>query len=128
MLYGYHIMEKHFPTERRKHERYTVKDNILLFNGSIFAEIVNISLAGVYCRFLTDILEQPKPIHSIDLINAPEKVVVNNIECKDLNWADYETSQLFNSTALRNCRLDFINLDEEKKEQLLQFMNRAMKT
>lgn len=116
-------MEYQFLTERRKHSRYIVKDNILLFNGSIFAEIVNISLGGVFCRFLTDVHEQLNPIHSIDLINAPDKIFVKNISCHDLNWADHDTRQLFNSTALRNCRLQFAQVDREKKNQLLQFMD-----
>lgn len=116
-------MEHPLLTERRRHSRYSVKDNILLFNGSIFAEIVNISLGGIYCRFLTDVQEQPIPIRFIDLINAPDKICVENINCNDLNWSDYDTRQLFHSTALRNCRLQFTQIGIEKKNQLLQFMN-----
>lgn len=110
-------------TDRRSHQRYEVKDNILLFNGSIFAEIVNISMGGVFCRFLTDIHEQPTPIERIDLINASEKIFLQQVTCKDLNWSDTETRQLFHSTALRNCRLKFKDLDVDTHAKLLHFVN-----
>lgn len=109
--------------ERRNHPRYEVKDNILLFNGSIFAEIVNISMGGIFCRFLTDIHEQPTPIEHIDLINASEKIFLQQVTCKDLNWSDAETRQLFHSTALRNCRLKFKDLNVDTRAKLLRFMN-----
>jgi c-di-GMP-binding flagellar brake protein YcgR len=109
--------------ERRNHPRYEVKDNILLFNGTIFAEIVNISMGGIFCRFLTDIHDQPTPIRRIDLINASEKIFLQEVTCKDLNWSDTETRQLFHSTALRNCRLKFNDMDAETKAKLLQFVN-----
>lgn len=116
-------MESELATERRDHPRYIVKDNILLFNGSIYAEIVNISMGGIFCRFLTDIHEQPGPIESIDLINAPAKIFLRKVKCKDLNWSESETRQLFSTTALRNCRLEFTNMDEMTREQLLNFLN-----
>jgi hypothetical protein len=114
--------------ERRSHPRYEVKDNILLFNGSIFAEIVNISMGGIFCRYLTDIHELPAPIERIDLINASEKIILQQVTCKDLNWSDAETRQLFHSTALRNCRLKFKDINTETRAKLLQFVNSVVTT
>lgn len=108
--------------ERRRHPRYTVKDNILLFNGTVFAEIVNISQGGLYCRFLTDLKEQSSPIMQVDLINAPDKLFVEHISCNDLNWFDMGTRKLFNTTVLRNCRLEFSSMDESMQNLLGRFI------
>lgn len=109
--------------ERRQHPRYNVKDNTLLFNGSIFAEIVNISMGGIFCRFLTDVNEQPSPIEQIDLINASDKIFLHHVDCRDLNWSDSETRRLFNTTALRNCRLKFDYSDNRTWKNLFRFVD-----
>ena len=39
--------------ERRKHPRYSVGDNVLVFSSDTFGQILNISRSGLAYRFLT---------------------------------------------------------------------------
>jgi hypothetical protein len=110
-------------TERRAYQRYHVKDRIMLYNGSTFAEIVNISKGGILCRFLLDTQGQLYPVRQIDLIDAPGKIFIQKISCHDLNWHETEIHRLFGTTALRNCRLQFIQLPIEKQTELEVFIN-----
>lgn len=47
------MIEKSSPTERRKHPRYTVGDNVLVFSPDTFGQILNISKSGIAYRYLT---------------------------------------------------------------------------
>lgn len=113
------------PNDRRTHPRYRVKNNVFLYNGTTFAEIVNISEGGAFCRFLMDTDNHPSPISLIELINTPEKVYIHSVPCKDLNCHGAETRLLSASTAIRDCRLQFIPLNNEQQEQLINFINSA---
>ncbi len=116
-------MMQESPPERRTHTRYNVRDKIMLYNGTTFAEVINISKGGILCRFLLDTLEQPKPIRVIDLIDAPGKVFIQKIPCSDLNWHEAKSRRLFGTTALRDCRLRFADLTDEKICQISEFID-----
>lgn len=86
----------------------------MLYNDTTFAEVVNISEGGIFCRFLLDMKNHPAPIRTIDLIDAPKKLFIQKISCIDLNWQDPELRPLFGTTALRDCRLQLSSLSPEK--------------
>ncbi len=112
--------------ERRAHERYHVKEKVMLYNGTTFAEVLNISTGGVLCRFLIDTKNPLYPVHTIDLIDAPKKLFIQNISCIDLNWQDTEPCTLFGSTALRDCRLQFSALSADKHSELSDFIQQVI--
>lgn len=114
--------------ERRAHERYHVKDKVMLYNGTTFAEVVNISEGGILCRFLMDTSNQFNPVHTIDLIDAPKKLFIQKISCIDLNWQDTEPRALFGTTALRDCRLQFSTLSPTKNSELHEFIQQVITT
>lgn len=113
-------------TERRKHRRYFVKDNILLYNEITFAEIIDISEGGVCCRFITEAKDQHLPCSIVDLLNAADKFHVRGLPCLDLNC--HELASTTGSpplTVVRECRLEFRNLTESQKQQLRTFIEFA---
>lgn len=110
------------PTERRSHKRYDVNEKVMLYNGTTFAEVNNISEGGVLCRFLIDSQDQLKPVSAIDLISAADKLFIQKIPCRDLNWHEAKSRKLFGSTSLRECRLKFKPLDDQKHKQLRDFI------
>lgn len=112
--------------ERRTHERYHVKAKVMLYNGTTFAEVLNISISGVLCRFLMDTKNPLYPVHTIDLIDAPKKLFSQKIPCIDLNWQDTEPRTLFGSTALRDCRLRFSALSAGKHTELSDFIQQVI--
>jgi hypothetical protein len=105
-----------------------VRDKIMLYNGTTFAEVVNISKGGILCRFLLDTNEQFKPVRVIDLIDAPEKVFIQQIPCNDLNWHEAKSHRLFGTTALRDCRLKFTGSTKERDRQLENFIKAVATT
>lgn len=113
-------------TERRAHPRYSVKNNILLYNEITFAEIVNISRGGACCRFIIDIKDQHTACTTVDLLNPADKFYVQRLTCRDLNChepAETCTSPL--STVIRDCRLQFLDLADCQKLQLDTFIELA---
>jgi hypothetical protein len=114
--------------EQRAHTRYKVREKIMLYNGTTFAEVVNISKGGILCRFLLDTEEELQPIRSVDLIDAPGKVFIQKIPCNDLNWHEAKFHRLFGTTALRDCRLKFTDITTEQESQLFDFIEAVRTT
>lgn len=123
-----HMVNESSATERRSHERYRVKEKVMLYNGTTFAEVVNISEGGLCCRFLLDTKNQLHPVHTIDLIDAPQKRFIQKISCIDLNWQDTAPHPLFGTTALRDCRLQFSALSPDKSSELHTFIQQVITT
>ncbi len=111
-----------FP-ERRAHYRFTVKNNILLYNEITFAEIINISKGGTWCRFIMESRDQHTTCTSIDLLNTAEKFYVQGLHCRDLSSPEPSTIESTPASAIiRDCRLQFVNLADTKKKQLDTFI------
>lgn len=109
--------------ERRYHPRYKVKGGTFLYNETTFAEIINISKGGVYCKFLTDFRDQINPINRIDLINSPDKACIQNIPCTDLNYHDPKSVQRLTLAAVRESRLQFKAMDSRGFEEFSVFID-----
>ncbi len=111
-----------FP-ERRAHYRFTVKNNILLYNEITFAEIINISKGGTWCRFIMESQEQHTACTSIDLLNTAEKFYVQGLPCRDLTCHEPSLIDITPASAIvRDCRLEFVGLADTKKKQLDTFI------
>lgn len=112
--------------DRRAHPRYSVKNNILLYNEFTFAEIVNISRGGACCRFIIDVKNQHTACTTVDLLNAADKFYVQRLACRDLNCHEpttFATSPI--SSVIRDCRLQFLDLADSQKTQLDAFIELA---
>lgn len=118
-------MEKTF-AERRAHPRYSVKNNILLYNEITFAEIINISKGGVCCRFIIESKEQHTACTTVDLFNTAEKFYIQQLSCRDLNCHELSAVDITPvSAVIRDCRLQFLDLDDIQKKLLESFIELA---
>ena len=109
--------------ERRFHPRYTVKNGTLLYNESIFAEIINISKGGICCKFLTDRREQLGPVNLVDLINTPARTCLQAIPCADLNFHDPASIVHLPMAPVRESRLQFAPKDTSQLTELHSFID-----
>lgn len=112
--------------ERRAHPRYKVKKNILLYNEITFAEIINISKGGVFCKFMVEAKDQHCACTSVDLLNTADRHYVQHLPCRDLTCHELGRCEPPTSTVIRDCRLQFLDLTTEKTEQLERFFSLAI--
>jgi len=106
--------------ERRHWPRYQVKPGILLFNESIFAEIINVSKGGVLCAYLVTYGEDCSPMRSISFIDTKRRSCFLAIPCADLNY--WEPGADMPMAILRKSRLKFIPMHETFEHDLQSFI------
>ena len=106
--------------ERRRWPRYRVKPGTLLFNSSIFAEIINISKGGVLCSYLSTHGEDCPPMRLINLIDTKTQTCLSAIPCVDLNHRGAGTDMPL--AVLRKSHLKFIPANGVFERDLQHFI------
>ena len=111
--------------EARRHPRYRAKEDILVYNETTFAEIIDISEAGLSCRYLVNLRDTERRVAAVDLLNGPERLHVRDIKCREVYCRDEIISLSFPSTVLRTCGITFADVDEEKNRQIKHFIHHS---
>lgn len=114
--------EQVFRKETRSHPRFQVRKDILMYNETTFAEIVDISEAGLSCRYLINLRDMEPEAISIDLLNGSDKLHVRNIHCKTIHCLNEIISPSFPSIILRTCGIKFAPLNEAKRKEIKNFI------
>ncbi len=103
--------------------RYEVKQNVLLFNQTSFAEIVDIDENGATCRAFTDFRAIETPQMFIELLNCDAGMHMKGISCRLVsNDKDVQSAlQGFGGT----CTLEFPDLSQQQREELEKFIRKS---
>ncbi len=110
-------------SQTQKAGKYEVKQNVLLFNKSNFAEIVDLHESGATCRALTDFSVEENLYMDIELLNCDVGMHVAGISCKLVFKENDPQAAL--SPFGRTCTLEFPSLSQKKKEELGRFIKKS---
>ncbi len=107
----------------QKDGRHAVKQNVLLFNQSNFAELIDIDEKGATCRALIDFQAFETPDMDIELLNCDAGMHVKGISCR-LVQNNQENKSSFKPVET-TCTLEFPELSQQKREELEKFIERS---
>ena len=101
-------------------DKYEVKQSVLLFSQTSFAEIVDIDINGVTCRTFTDFRTMDMGLMDIELLNCDAGIHLKGLTCRlvDNDKELATSSSYFGGT----CSLVFPDLSKEQKEKLVKFI------
>ena len=108
--------------ERRRHPRYSVERNALLYNQEHFAEILNISVGGLACRCLVESDIFGREINNVDLLDCNGGKNVQGLKCRRVRHGDAIAERGNDRYLTREHFFEFVDLGEDKTEELLQFI------
>ncbi len=115
-------MSRNNSMERRKHKRYCVDENILVFNSSTFGQIINICKGGLAFRYLADKNDPPLNSFELGLINSNNAFLLDNIHCRAITVTDSPPVHPSSSTIIRRTGVCFTNLTIEQQKLLDHFL------
>ncbi|MCB2181181.1 MAG: PilZ domain-containing protein [Desulfobulbaceae bacterium] len=108
--------------ERRKHKRYQLSDDILVFNETTFGQIINISKGGLAFRYLTNKEITQDMLLELGILNSSNGFYLENIPCKTVTSTDSAPIHPTGSTIVRRNGVMFDNLTPEQIEKLETFL------
>lgn len=110
--------------ERRKHPRYKLSDDILVFNETTFGQIINFSKGGLAFRYLTskDIVQGT--FVALGILNSASGFYMENIPCKTVSTSDSTPIHPTGSTIVRQNGVQFENLTNEQILQIESFLEK----
>ena len=111
--------EPHIPQKTR----HAVKQNVLLFNQSSFAELIDIDETGAPCRALMDFGGMENPRMDIELLNCDAGMHVKGISCRLVHNGREKGSS--DSIYKETCTLEFPELSHQKRAELEKFIERS---
>ncbi len=98
--------------QTKRDGRYEVRQNVLLFNQTSFAEIVDIDEKGATCRAFTDFRTMETPNMDIELLNCDAGMHLKGISCRLVNNNDEIQSSLYGFVG--TCTLVFPDLSQQQ--------------
>ncbi len=107
----------------KRDDRYEVKQNVLLFNQTSFAEIVDIGEKGATCRAFTDLRTMETPHMDIELLNCDAGMHLKGISCRLVNNGNEVKSSLYGFGG--TCTLEFPDLSQQQREELEKFIQKS---
>ena len=108
--------------DRRRHPRYSVERNALLYNQEHFAEILNISVGGLACRCLVESDIFGSEVNNVDLLDCNGGKNVQGLKCRRVRHGVQKAEQEHDRYLTREHFFEFVDLCEEKTDELLQFI------
>ncbi|OKY75541.1 MAG: hypothetical protein BM485_07335 [Desulfobulbaceae bacterium DB1] len=108
--------------ERRKHKRYQLSDDILVFNETTFGQIINISQGGLAFRFLISKEIQQDPYFHLGILNSSSGFYLENIPCKTVTSTDSAPIHPTGSTIVRRNGVQFGELSSEQRKKIEDFL------
>lgn len=116
-------MDYNSPThERRRHPRYNVGDNVLVFSSDTFGQILNISKSGLAYRFLTMQDDWIDNIVELGFLNTETGFYLDKINCKIITSNDSEPIHPSSYTLVRTNGVEFIDLTDDQLTCLDNFL------
>ncbi len=115
-------MQQNNPLERRKHKRYLLKENVLVFNEATFGQIINISKGGLSFRYLTQRDEKPLTSFAIGILNGDNGLYLENLRCRTVTVTDTPPIHPSNTTIIRKTGIKFMGLTPEQNKLLAKFI------
>ncbi len=109
-------------SERRKHKRVEMADDILVFNETTFGQIINISQGGLAFRFLTNKELAQESLFRIGILNSGSGFFLENIPCKTITSIDSAPIHPTGSTIVRRNGVMFTDLSQEQIHKLENFL------
>ncbi len=106
-----------------KEGRHAVKQNVLLFNQSSFAELIDIDETGATCRALMNfnLIENLKM--DIELLNCDVGMHLKGISCRFVPNINKKNTSA--QTVEETCILEFPDLSQQKREELEIFIEKS---
>jgi hypothetical protein len=117
------MIEKSSPTERRKHPRYNVGDNVLVFSHDTFGQIMDISKSGIAYRYLTAKDDTTTTDVELGVLNTETGFYLDKINCKVVRSNDSSPLHPSSSTFIRTNGIEFAMLTDEQHAILDNFLN-----
>ncbi|MFZ5759195.1 MAG: PilZ domain-containing protein [Thermodesulfobacteriota bacterium] len=108
--------------ERRKHRRYPMPDEILVFNETTFGQIINISRGGIAFRFLTNKDIQQDSTFELGILNSADGFYLENIPCRTVTSTDSAPIHPTGSTIVRRNGAQFGDLTSDQQQKIDAFL------
>jgi hypothetical protein len=108
--------------ERRRHPRFMVGQDALLYNHNVFAEILDISMGGVACQCLVHGEDYGAPMADIDLLDCDAGKHVKGLSCRLVRDREVPLQDEAGLTHMHTWFLEFTDLSEWQREQLARFI------
>ncbi len=107
--------------ERRRHKRYRVKDDALVFLGKDTGAILDISQGGLSVSFAAFEQQQTLPSH-LDLFFAHSRFYLPNLPILLVGEVQTLTSSIFSSLRVKRLSMQFGALTSEQQTLLDDFI------
>ncbi len=102
--------------------RHVVIQNVLLFNQSSFAELIDIDETGATCRALMGFDGAENLRMDIELLNCDDGMHVQGISCRLVpNNRKSSSTSIYDET----CTFEFPELSHQKRVELKEFIERS---
>ena len=108
--------------ERRKHQRFHLSDDILVFNETTFGQIINISKGGLAFRFLTSKDINQDSFFELGILNSASGFYLENIPCKTVTSTDSAPIHPTGSTIIRRNGVQFGDLSLDQLQKIEEFL------
>jgi hypothetical protein len=118
------MIEKSSPTERRKHPRYNVGDNVLVFSHDTFGQILDISRSGISYRYLTAKDDTIAADVELGFLNTENGFYLDKINCKVVRSNDSSPLHPSSNTFIRTNGIEFAQLTDEQHVILDNFLKK----
>ncbi len=108
--------------ERRRHPRYTLGNDALLYSQEHFAEILNISIGGMACRCLIESDGFSNEVNNVDLLDCNGGINVQGLKCRRVRKSAQKSGPDHDRYLTRDYFFEFMDLNETQEKELLQFI------
>ncbi len=115
-------MQQNNLLERRKHKRYQVMKNVLVFNSSTFGQIINISKGGLSFRYLAQKDDPPLSVFEIGILNGDNGFYLDKLGCRTITVNDTPPIHPTSSTIIRRTGIQFTDLTPDQNKRLAHFL------
>ncbi len=109
--------------ERRKHPRFQLSDDILVFNETTFGQIVNFSEGGLAFRYLTNKDISQEKFVELGILNSASGFYMDNLPCKTVSTSDSTPIHPTGSTIVRRNGVQFQELTADQIEKIAAFLS-----
>ena len=117
------MVKKSTFTERRKHPRFNVGDNILVFSDNTFGQILDISKGGLAYRYLTAKDDQISTDLELGFLNTESGFYLDKLNCKVIRSNDSTPLHPSSSTFIRTNGVEFAHLTDDQHSILDEFLS-----
>ncbi len=107
--------------ERRKNQRFRIRDGAFVVHFKNIGVIKNISLGGICCNCINNAFD-PQSYNSVDIRCEHNQNYIQNFDIKILSTKLSQISQN-PEVFMRQCRIEFTNLSHAQKVELIDFIS-----